>query len=77
MQAVGGQLKEIDFEPFAETARLLYTSAFMAERYKCIRAFMEGKVGPFLHPVQRSNKTRQSHLCYVFYLSEDIKPCTL
>ena len=30
MQAIGGQPVHINFEPFAETARLLYTSAFMA-----------------------------------------------
>ena len=45
MQAIGGQLVQISFEPFAETARLLYTSAFMAERYAGIRTFLEGKVG--------------------------------
>ena len=45
MQAIGGQLVQISFEPFAETARLLYTSAFMAERYAGIRTFIEGKVG--------------------------------
>ncbi|CAK0786092.1 hypothetical protein CVIRNUC_009305 [Coccomyxa viridis] len=43
MQAIGGQLVQIRFEPFAETARLLYTSAFMAERYAGIRTFLEGK----------------------------------
>lgn len=45
MESIGGQLVQINFEPFAETARLLYTSAFMAERYAGIRAFVEGKVG--------------------------------
>ena len=44
MHEIGGQLVQITFEPFAETARLLYTSAFMAERYSGIRTFIEGKV---------------------------------
>ena len=48
MQAIGGQLVQIRFEPFAETARLLYTSAFMAERYAGIRTFLEGKVSGLL-----------------------------
>ena len=48
MQAIGGQLVQIRFEAFAETARLLYTSAFMAERYAGIRTFIEGKVGGLL-----------------------------
>ena len=50
MQEIGGQLVHISFEPFAETARLLYTSAFMAERYAGIRNFIEGKVGGLLLP---------------------------
>ena len=50
MQEIGGQLVHISFEPFAETARLLYTSAFMAERYAGIRIFIEGKVGGLLLP---------------------------
>ena len=68
MQAIGGQPVQIRFEPFAETARLLYTTAFMAERYAGIRAFVEGKVGlssctpvnrpqPFEVPNARSTRT--------------------
>ena len=32
---------DIDFSPFATTAKLLYESAFVAERYSGIRAFMD------------------------------------
>ena len=31
----------VDFEAFAATADLLYTSAFLAERYSGVRAFLE------------------------------------
>lgn len=36
----------IDFSSFAKTAGMLYTSAFLAERYAGIRQFLESKVLP-------------------------------
>ena len=33
LQALGGELVDIDFAPFAETAALLYGAPFVAERY--------------------------------------------
>jgi allophanate hydrolase len=41
LKAQGGQQIDIDFSPFAATAKLLYESAFVAERYSGIRAFLD------------------------------------
>jgi len=38
--ALGWQIAEIDFEPFAETARLLYDGPWVAERYAAVGAFI-------------------------------------
>lgn len=47
LKAQGGQQEDIDFSPFAITAKLLYESAFVAERYSGIRAFLDrGKAEP-------------------------------
>ena len=41
LEALGGQRVPINFAPMAEVARLLYESAFIAERYSGIRSFLE------------------------------------
>ena len=41
----GGVPVVIDFSSFAKAAGMLYTSAFLAERYAGIRSFLESKVG--------------------------------
>ncbi|KAL3157245.1 hypothetical protein ABBQ38_001481 [Trebouxia sp. C0009 RCD-2024] len=41
LEKQGGRLVEIDFTPFATVAKLLYESAFIAERYSGIRNFLE------------------------------------
>ncbi|WP_394791006.1 allophanate hydrolase [Rhodoferax sp.] len=41
--ALGAELIEIDFEPFFETARLLYEGPWVAERYQAIRAFIDAQ----------------------------------
>lgn len=41
LQSCGGQIVNIDFSPFAETASLLYQSSFVAERYSGIRPFLD------------------------------------
>ena len=38
---LGAELVEIDFAPFAETARLLYEGPWVAERYQAIRSFID------------------------------------
>jgi allophanate hydrolase len=43
LESMGGKAVEIDFEPFLETARLLYEGPWVAERYAAIRAFFETK----------------------------------
>lgn len=43
MELLGGKAIEIDFEPFLETARLLYEGPWVAERYAAIRDFFETK----------------------------------
>ncbi|CAK0787066.1 hypothetical protein CVIRNUC_010282 [Coccomyxa viridis] len=43
LQEQGGEPVSIDFAPFATAAGMLYTSAFLAERYAGIRAFLESK----------------------------------
>jgi allophanate hydrolase len=49
---LGGEISEIDFAPFLETARLLYEGPWVAERYAAIREFIERKPEA-LHPVTR------------------------
>jgi allophanate hydrolase len=41
LQALGGELITIDFQPFAETAALLYEGAWLAERTAAVGAFLE------------------------------------
>jgi len=43
LESLGGKALEIDFEPFLETARLLYEGPWVAERYAAIRDFFEAK----------------------------------
>jgi allophanate hydrolase len=40
-KSLGAELVEIDFAPFAETARLLYEGPWVAERYQAIREFID------------------------------------
>ncbi len=41
LEAIGGVAVEIDFEPFLETAALLYNGPWVAERYQAIRQFFD------------------------------------
>lgn len=43
LESLGGKTVEIDFEPFLETARLLYEGPWVAERYAAIKEFFETK----------------------------------
>ena len=52
LKALGGQVIEIDFEPFLATARLLYEGPWVAERYAAIKDFFESKPGA-IFPVTR------------------------
>jgi allophanate hydrolase len=50
LQGLGGQRVEIDFEPFLDTARLLYEGPWVAERYAAIADFIARRPQA-LHPV--------------------------
>lgn len=52
LQALGGEKVEIDFQPFLDTARLLYEGPWVAERYTAIRDFIE-RQPESLFPVTR------------------------
>lgn len=52
MVALGGELVEIDYAPFAEAAGLLYTPAGTAERTAALGAFLEQNAEA-MHPVTR------------------------
>jgi allophanate hydrolase len=42
LKAAGGQPVEIDFKPFRDAARLLYSGPWVAERYVAVGGFLEG-----------------------------------
>jgi allophanate hydrolase len=52
LRNLGATLVEIDFAPFAETARLLYEGPWVAERYAAIREFFDTRPDA-MHPVTR------------------------
>ncbi len=43
LESLGGTAVEIDFEPFLQTARLLYEGPWVAERYAAIRDFFDAQ----------------------------------
>ena len=53
IERLGGELVEIDFAPFLETARLLYDGPWIAERYVAIREFIDQRPEA-LHPITRA-----------------------
>lgn len=58
-KSLNGELVEVDFGPFCEIAMLLYNSAFVAERYAGIRAFVDkGVSSPNSLGKRRSNVKR-------------------
>jgi allophanate hydrolase len=52
IESLGGELIEVDFAPFLETARLLYEGPWVAERYVAIRDFIDRQPNA-LHPITR------------------------
>mgnify|MGYP003340263678 FL=1 len=52
LRATGAELVEIDFQPFAEVARLLYDGPWVAERYAAIKDFLAQHPDE-IHPVTR------------------------
>ncbi len=53
LAALGGSIREIDFTPFYDVARLLYEGPWVAERYHAIRGIIETNPDA-LHPVTRA-----------------------
>jgi allophanate hydrolase len=53
VRAIGWQVVEIDFDPFAEAARLLYEGPWLAERYVALERFLLDHADAF-HPVTRA-----------------------
>lgn len=52
LKAIGGNLVEIDFQPFHQAANLLYSGAWVAERLAAIESFFETQADA-IHPVVR------------------------
>ena len=53
LRGLGWRVEEIDFAPFAETARLLYEGPWVAERYAATKPLIVENPGA-LHPVTRA-----------------------
>jgi allophanate hydrolase len=52
LESLGGEVKEIDFEPFLEAARLLYEGPWIAERYAAVGAFIDAHSAE-VYPITR------------------------
>ena len=52
LESLGGEVKEVDFEPFLEAARLLYEGPWIAERYAAVGAFIDAH-SEEVHPITR------------------------
>jgi allophanate hydrolase len=52
LESLGGDVEEIDFDPFLEAARLLYEGPWIAERYAALGSFIDAHGGA-VHPVTR------------------------
>lgn len=52
LQALGGEYVEIDFNPFIESARLLYEGPCVAERYAAIQSFFKNNSDQIISPVR-------------------------
>jgi allophanate hydrolase len=52
LKAIGGNLVEIDFQPFHQAANLLYSGAWVAERLAAIQSFFETQADA-MHPIVR------------------------
>jgi allophanate hydrolase len=50
--SLGGDVKEVDFDPFLAAARLLYEGPWIAERYAAVGSFIDSHLGA-VHPVTR------------------------
>jgi allophanate hydrolase len=77
LAALGLTLEEIDFQPFYETARLLYEGPWVAERYLVVRELLQ-KSPDALHPVTREivaggGRPTAADAFAAFYRLEDLR----
>lgn len=61
LQTLGGEVVEIDFEPFVEAARLLYQGPWIAERYAAIQSFFETQSDRIIDPVRQIIATAKQY----------------
>ncbi|MBT0568989.1 allophanate hydrolase [Curvibacter sp. CHRR-16] len=52
LQSLGAEVVELDFQPFLDTAKLLYEGPWVAERYAAIRAFFDAQPESALPVIQ-------------------------
>jgi allophanate hydrolase len=52
LESLGGDVQEIDFDPFLEAARLLYEGPWIAERYAAVGSFIDAHLRE-VHPITR------------------------
>jgi allophanate hydrolase len=52
LESLGGDVTEIDFDPFLEAARLLYEGPWLAERYAAVGSFIDAHPRE-VHPITR------------------------
>jgi allophanate hydrolase len=52
LENLGGDIREIDFDPFLEAARLLYEGPWIAERYAAVGSFIDAHSRE-VHPITR------------------------
>lgn len=80
LEALGGEAVEIDFEPFLETARLLYEGPWVSERYVAIEDFIT-RHPEALYPVtfdiirQGANYTASDTFQAIYRLQELRRRC--
>jgi len=61
MEALGGEIIDIDFEPFLQAARLLYEGPWIAERYAAIQSFFDRHADQVISPVREIIASAKRH----------------
>lgn len=61
VKALGGEIINIDFEPFLQAARLLYEGPWVAERYAAIQSFFERHADQIISPVREIIDSAKQH----------------
>ncbi len=80
LRALGGEVVEMDFQPFHDVAEMLYEGAWVAERYAAIEAMMRHRPEE-VHPVTRAIVGKAEGLTAVdafrgFYRLQELKRAT-